>query len=133
MNWIQSFSGLAINRLPKVMSPKGHAIADYAMAAGAFIAAAAFFRSNRKAAGVAALVAGTIQTVNPLITDYPGGAFKVISFPAHGRIDAASTGMMASLPQLMGFADEPESRFFLLHATVATAVIGMTDFGREGL
>jgi hypothetical protein len=33
----------------------------------------------------------------------------------------------------MGFADEPESRFFLLHATVATAVIGMTDFGREGL
>jgi len=133
MSWIQTFSGLAIKRLPKVMSPKGHAIADYAMAAGAFIAAAAFFRSNRKTAGVAALVAGTIQTVNPLITDFPGGAFKVISFPAHGRIDATATGIIASLPQLIGFANEPESRFFLLHAGVATAVIAMTDFERSGL
>jgi len=130
MNWIQTFSGLATKRLPKVMSPKSHAIADYALAAGAFIAAIAFFRSNRKAAGVAALVAGTIQTVNPLITDFPGGAFKVIDFPTHGRIDAASTGMIASLPQLIGFAQEPESRFFLLHASVATAVIAMTDFER---
>lgn len=128
MNWIQTFSGLATRSLPKVMTPKGHAIADYAMAAAAFIAAVAFFRSNRKTAGVAALVAGTIQTVNPLITDFPGGAFKVIDFPTHGRIDVTATGVMASLPQLMGFAHEPESQFFLLHAGVATAVIGMTDF-----
>ncbi len=133
MNWIQSFSGVAMNRLPKVMSPKGHAIADYAMAAGAFIVAVAFFRAHRKTAGVAALVTGAIQTVNPLITDFPGGAFKVISYQTHGRIDAAAAGMMASLPQLMGFEDEPESRIFLLHAAVATAVIGMTDFERNAL
>lgn len=130
MSLMQNLSGLALNQLPKVISPKTHAIADYALAAGAFIAAAAFFRSNRKAAGVAALIAGTLETITPLVTDYPGGAYKAISFPTHGRIDAATTGMVASLPHLMGFANEPESRFFLLHAGAASALIGMTDFNQ---
>jgi hypothetical protein len=107
MNWIQNLSGVAIDRLPKVISPKGHAIADYAMAAGAFVAAIAFFKSKRKMAGVGALVVGAIETATPLITDFPGGAFKLISFPAHGRVDVGSTSMVAALPKLMGFSGEP--------------------------
>jgi hypothetical protein len=132
MNWIQTISGVAVSKLPKVISPKGHAIADYVMAAGAFAAAIAFFKTDRKLAGTGALITGIAETTNALITDYPGGVFKVISFPTHGRIDVGETSMVASLPRVMGFSGEPESKFFYAHAAAAMAVVGMTDFGGDG-
>lgn len=131
MNWIQTISGVAIERMPKVISPKGHAIADYAMAAGAFVAAIAFFKSKRKMAGIGALIAGAIETANPMITDFPGGVAKLIDFPTHGRVDVGATSMTASLPKLMGFSGDPESKFFYVHAAAALAVVAMTDFGGE--
>lgn len=131
MNWISKLSVLAIEHLPKRISPKGHAIADYVVAAGAIAAAIAFFKSGRKAAGVGALIAGAVETANPLITDFPGGVLKLISFPAHGRIDVAAASMVAGLPKLLRLPGDIESRFFYVHAATAMAIVGLTDFGGE--
>ena len=45
------------NKMPKVITPKAHAIIDYAMAASFFGMAAFFWRRNKRAA-VSALVCG---------------------------------------------------------------------------
>lgn len=132
MNWVQKFSGMAVRKMPKVISPKGHAVADYVMAAGAFAAAVAFYRSGRNMAGTGALLAGIAETTNALITDYPGGVFNLISFPMHGRMDLGQASMVASLPGLLGFAGEPEGKFFYAHGAAAAAVTAMTDFGGAG-
>jgi hypothetical protein len=132
MNLVQQFSGLAMEKMPKVISPKGHAIADYAMAAGAFAAAIAFFKTGHKAAGVGALIAGAVETLNPMITDFPGGLFKLISFPTHGRVDVGATSMVASLPKVMNLDGGMESKFFYIHSAAAMAVVAMTNFGGDG-
>jgi hypothetical protein len=121
-----------MEKMPKVISPKGHAIADYAMAAGAFAAAIAFFKANKKAAGVGALIAGAVEVLNPMITDFPGGVFKLISFPTHGRIDVGATTMVASLPKVMGLESGIETNFFYIHAAAAMGVVAMTNFGGNG-
>jgi len=131
MNIIQQFSGLAMDKLPKVISPKGHAIADYMVAAGAFVAAIAFFKAGRKSAGVGALIAGAVEVLNPMITDFPGGVFKVIDFPTHGRIDMGANSMVAGMPQVLGLHDG-ESKFFYIHAGVGMAVTAMTDYSKNG-
>ena len=131
MNIIQQFSGLANDRLPKVITPKGHAVADYLVAAGAFIAAFAFFKSGRKAAGIGALITGAVQVLNPMITDFPGGVFDVIDFPTHGRVDMGANSMAASMPQVLGLHDG-ESKFFYIHAGIGLAVTAMTDYNRNG-
>lgn len=132
MNWIQNVSGIAIEKMPKVISPKGHAIADYLVAAGAFAAAFAFFKSKNKPAAVAALIAGAATTANALVTDYPGGLFKLVSFPVHGRVDVGTTSLVATLPKLMGFHGDADSRFFYAHAGASLVVVSMTDFGGDG-
>lgn len=133
MNWIQRLSGIAVEKMPKVISPKGHAVADYMMAAGAFAAAFAFYKAGSKRAGTGALIAGLAETATALMTDYPGGVFKVISFPTHGRIDLGQSSMVASMPRMMGFSGDAESKFFMVHAAAATAVTAMTDFSGNGV
>ena len=74
------------NKMPKVITPKAHAIIDYAMAASFFGMAAFFWRSNKRAA-VSALVCGAAETITAFCTDYPGGVVKEISYETHGTID----------------------------------------------
>jgi len=132
MSLMQKVSGMAIEKMPKVISPKGHAIADYVMAAGAFTAAALFFKSGHKIAGIGALVAGVGELTNPLITNFPGGVWDVISFPTHGRVDVGLTSMVASIPRMMKLDGGMESKFFYMHAAAATTVVALTDFGSDG-
>jgi hypothetical protein len=49
----------ATNKMPKVISPKTHAIIDYAMAASFFGMAAFFWRRNKRAA-LSALICGAV-------------------------------------------------------------------------
>jgi hypothetical protein len=58
-----------------------------------------------------------------------------ICFPTHGRIDIGMATLVASLPGMMGFKDDAESRFFDMQAVALAAVTGLTDFtgsGRSG-
>jgi hypothetical protein len=119
------------NKLPKVIMPKTHAIIDYAMAASFFGMAAFFWRRNKRAA-ISSLVCGTAETVTALCTDYPGGVVKEISYETHGAIDFGLSGMAASLPDMLRFSGEPESRFFRVQGLVLATVAGLTDFTGSG-
>jgi len=119
------------NRMPKLIGPKSHSVVDYAMAA-AFIGMAAFFWRRNKRAAVGAVLCGAAETFNALCTDYPGGVFREITFETHGAIDFSLSGMVASLPGVLRFSAEPESRFFRLQGLALAAVAGLTDFTGSG-
>ena len=80
------------NRMPKMITPKAHAIIDYATAAAFFGMGAYLWRKNRRAA-VASLICGAAEVGTAAVTDYPGGMRPYISFEQHGKIDSImSTG-----------------------------------------
>ena len=119
-------------RMPKVISPKTHAIIDYATAGTFFVAGALLWRRSKRAA-IASLVCGAMEAGTAMITDYPGGVTDLISFQTHGRIDAGFAGFVATLPNVFMFGDEPEAMFFRGQGVALAAVTGLTDFsdGRQ--
>jgi hypothetical protein len=114
-------------RMPKVISPKTHAIIDYATA-GSFLVAGALLWKRNKRAALASMLCGAMEAGTAAMTDYPGGVKPVISFQTHGRIDAGFAGFVATLPSVMMFGDEPEAMFFRGQGVALAAVTGMTDF-----
>lgn len=119
------------DRMPKVISPKAHAIIDYATAGSFLLAGALLWRKNKRAA-LGAFACGAMEAGTAMMTDYPGGVKPVISFRTHGRIDAGFAGFVATLPTVMAFGDEPEAMFFRGQGVALAAVTGMTDFERDG-
>jgi hypothetical protein len=114
-------------RLPKAVQPTTHAVLDCAIAGSFLLLAARFWQRNRRAA-VASLICGGASAANMMLTDYPAGALDVISYRTHGRVDGGLAGVTATLPRLLGFADEPEARAFSAMALAETVVTGLTDF-----
>lgn len=119
------------NRLPKAINPTTHAIIDYAMAA-AFLAVGAFFWRRNKRAAIGSLMCGGAEVVNALMTDYPGGVARDISFETHGNIDFGLSGMVASMPDMLRFSGEREATFFRLQGLAMATVSGLTDFTGTG-
>jgi hypothetical protein len=118
------------NRLPKVLGPGAHSIIDYSVAA-LFFSAGALFWSRHKSASVSALLCGAGVMLNTLFTDYPGGAVHAINFETHGKIDVGLAGISATIPRLMGFAEDPQARFFEATAVAETLAAGFTDYGAQ--
>lgn len=119
---------LITDRLPKVLNPRQHAVADYMVAGTCFIFGAIFWARGNRRAAVAAVTCGAAATANTLITDFPGGVTKLIDFKTHGQIDGGLALATGAMPNLMGFSDTPESGFFRILALGETAVAAMTDF-----
>ena len=65
-----------------------------------------------------------------MLTDYPGGIKKAISFQTHGKIDAGLAGLTATVPNFFAFNDEDEAAFFRTMAIGESLVTGLTDFDR---
>jgi hypothetical protein len=128
MPLLHSSVKLLTKKMPKVISPRAHAVLDY-LTAGTFLAGGILLLARRrdKRAGVGALVCGVAETITSLLTDYPGGVTDVISFPTHGKIDMGLAAMTATLPEFMDFED---MGFFRAQAVLITANTGLTDFGR---
>ena len=112
-------------RLPKMISPRGHAIADYISVGLFFAAGTVFWKRNRPAAVAAFLCGGTGLLLN-LLTDYPGGVAGLIGLPAHRRFDLALAGVTASMPEILIFRDG--RTFFLAQAGAITASTNLTAF-----
>src|SRR5216110_2965354 len=96
MATFQSGVQMLSNRMPKVISPKTHAIIDYATAASFFLMGAYLWKRNRRAA-VASLICGATEAGTAAVTDYPGGLRPYISFEQHGKIDAAISGIVTTM------------------------------------
>jgi hypothetical protein len=127
------------DRMPKVISPQAHAIADYITLGGFILMTTLFWKRNKRAA-IASLICAGSEAVNTMLTDFPGGVAKVISFPTHGKVDMGLAATASALPNFMGFADEPEAKYFRVMGLNITTVGAMTDFeeprssrGRERL
>jgi len=118
--------------IPKVISPRGHAIADYSTALLFFLGAGLFWRRSKRAA-VASLICGATEAGVAALTDYPGGLKRVISFPLHRKIDLGLASMVATMPEFLAFQEENEKTFFDLQAALIAGVTEMTNFGPQGI
>jgi len=130
MALLQKGAAIFSNRLPKVLGPGTHYLVDYSVAA-LFFTAGVLFWSRHKKASVSALLCGTGALLNGLLTDHSGGAVQAISFETHGKIDVGIAGITAAIPGLMGFAKDPQARFFEATAVAETLATGLTDYGAE--
>lgn len=115
------------DRIPKPITPKAHAILDYATAGYFFVLAAVFWKRNRRAATAAAIHGGAVLGAS-LLTDYPGGVAPVLSFRGHRNVDIAQMALAAAAPAIHGFAGEPEAKYFYAQAANEASVIAMTDW-----
>jgi hypothetical protein len=118
------------NRLPKVISPKTHAIIDYA-SAGTFVAAGLLMMGSSKRAGIGSIICGAAQAGLVMMTDVPGGVFRAIDMDTHLKIDAGFSGFVATMPNLLGFGDEKKSWFFRAQGMNIAAVGAMTNEERQ--
>ena len=131
MPFLDSAAKGITDRLPTVISPKTHAVIDYSTA-GTFLAMGGLlWRKNRRAA-LASLICGGSELLTTLVTDYPGGVSKAISFQLHGRIDAGLAAMAGTIPKFFAFDDTAQARLFGLMAIGIGAVTGLTDFTGTG-
>lgn len=127
MPLLQSGVSMLVDRMPKMISPKTHAVLDYAIAATFLTAGALFWRQHRRAA-LGSFLCGAAVTANSLLTDYPGGVWKTLDFDTHGKIDAGLAGICSTMPSAMFFRKDRESSFFLAAGIAETALTALTDF-----
>ena len=132
MPLLQSSIKVLGKAMPKVASPKAHAVADYATAALFLVGAIFFWRRNKRAA-VASLICGAAEAGVAALTDYPGGVKRVISLPLHKKIDLGISSMAAAMPQFLAFEDEKEKAFFRTQSLLIVGVTALTEFGAQHL
>jgi|ERR1700733_5759162 hypothetical protein len=112
--------------IPRVVTPKAHALIDCA-SVGLFLGSAAWFwRRNRRAA-VASLVCGGAELGIMLLTDYPGGVKKLISFSSHREIDYGLAAVVASMPESLAFEGDDETKFFRVQGALITLLGELTQ------
>ena len=114
-------------RMPKVLSPTAHAIADYATLGG-FVVMGVLFWKHRRRAAVASLGCAAAEAANVLLSDHPGSIKKVINPETHAHIDFALATAASSLPGFLKFNNQPEAKFFNMMGLSLTVVHALTDF-----
>jgi hypothetical protein len=117
-------------KLPKAVSPEAHAIIDW-VTFGTFFTAGALLWNKNKRASLAAYLCADIVGSLVFLTDVRGGVWKKLSFETHGRIDPGLAGLAASLPSMLAFEGEKESRFFTWMGIAMAVAGGLTDY-KEG-
>lgn len=129
MPMVASALSVLEKRLPKVIDARTHGIIDYCHA-GFFFGMALLCRNKNPKAAAAAAFTGAFVLAESLLTDYPLGAFRVLPFEAHGRMDAAFAASSYVVPRILGF-DGGSSAVFKANAFVEATVVGLTDFNNE--
>jgi hypothetical protein len=124
---LNTVAGAVSRRMPKAISPKGHAIVDYLAVAAFFISGAFFWRRNKRAAMSAFFCGGAELALN-LLTDYPGGVRPALSLPTHAKVDLGLAALTATMPEFMDFEDDREKAFFLVQSGALTVLTNLTDF-----
>jgi hypothetical protein len=113
--------------VPKVIDASTHAIIDYVTAAS-FFGLGAYLHGRHPRAAALAYANGTAVLGLAVLTNYPGGVFRSVSFRTHGWVDMLLAGMTAAGPAMLGFADEPIAQVFLGQAAFETGVVAATDW-----
>ena len=118
---------LLLKPVPRFISPRAHAVIDYVTVGSFFMSAIWLWHRNKRAA-LAAILCGGAELAVSLLTNYPGGIKKAISFRTHGNIDLGLGAMIATMPEFLAFQDDAEKKLFLTQGAVVTAVRELTQF-----
>jgi len=118
---------LTTDRLPRAISPAQHAVLDYGVATTFFSLGFRLRHRHRAAASLAFLNCAMVLGMS-LITDYPGGVVRKLSFRGHRTGDIIQAGLAAAGPVLLGFAGDPEANYFYGQALSEVGVISATDW-----
>jgi hypothetical protein len=118
---------LEIPGVRKVIDPARHALLDYGVAA-TYLMMGANLMSRHKTAATLAFINGGMVLGMSLMTDYPGGVWRRISFPMHGALDVMQAAVAGLGPVVMGFAQDEEARAFYGQAISELGVIAATDW-----
>ncbi len=113
--------------LSTAISPAQHAVLDYCVASTFLGVGISLFNRNRRAAALALINSGMVLGLS-MLTDYPGGVVRKLSFKAHRTGDIIQASLAAVGPVLLGFGDEPEARYFYGQAVSEIGVIATTDW-----
>ena len=116
--------------VPKVISPAMHGMLDYSVAA-TFFALGMRFASTHRRASTLAYVNGAMVLGLALMTNYPAGVFKKISFKTHRTADIMQAALAGIGPVAMGFANDPEASYFYGQAVSEVGVIAATDWDAQ--
>jgi hypothetical protein len=117
----------ATRLVPAVISPAQHAVLDYGVAATFFGIGAALWGRHRPAATLA-LINGAMVLGMSLLTNYPGGVYRTLSFRTHRTGDIVQAALAGFGPALFGFSGDPEARYFYGQALSEAGVIAATDW-----
>ncbi|HKW16195.1 MAG TPA: hypothetical protein VJO35_01680 [Terriglobales bacterium] len=126
---LNKIAQFAVKPFPRAISPKIHATLDY-INVGILLTGAAVFWGRNKRAAVGALAAAGAALAVDLLTNYPGGAKRVIPFRIHRDIDFGLAGMVAGMPEFLAFDKEHERKLFITEGVLISAVNELTDFPR---
>lgn len=113
-----------------VISPAQHAVLDY-LVAGAFITAGLAFLPRHKPAATLAFLNGVMVLGMSMLTDYPGGLRRTLSFKGHRTGDMVQAALAGLGPALFGFAHDPEAKYFYGQAASEVGVIAATDWDQS--
>jgi hypothetical protein len=116
-----------VNPAGKVIGPRAHAVADYSTVA-TLLGIGMRLRNQHPRASTFAFVNAAAVLMSSLLTDYPGGLFKRISFKTHGAIDVAQAALLAAGPAVLGFARDAEAQLFYAQAALEAGVVAATDW-----
>jgi hypothetical protein len=119
--------GTPVTNLTKAISPAQHAVLDYGVAA-TFFAFAASVRSSHRPAAMLALINGAMVLGMSMLTNYPGGVVRTLSFRTHRTGDIVQAVLAGFGPVLMGFPNDPEAKYFYGQALSEAGVIAATDW-----
>ena len=120
-----------VRNLTKAISPTQHAVLDYGVAAAFFTFGFSVLSRHRPAAALA-FTNGAMVLGMSLLTDYPGGVFRTLSFRGHRTGDIAQAALAAVGPVLLGFGRDPEAKYFYSQAVSEAGVIAATDWDAAG-
>jgi hypothetical protein len=89
------------------------------------------YRRRNPAAATLAFLNGGMVLGMSLLTDYPGGVWRTISFKTHGTLDVVQAALAGLGPLLFGIQDTPEATAFYGQALSEVGVIATTDWNGE--
>ena len=124
---INSAAKVLLKPVPRFISPQAHAVIDY-ITVGSFLMSAVWLWPRNKRAALGALICGGAGLAVSLLTNYPGGVKKVISFRTHGEVELGLAAMTATMPEFLAFNDDAEKKFFIGEGATITAIRELTHF-----
>jgi hypothetical protein len=123
----QNHTSTQNHKMTAVISPAQHAMLDYGVAATFFGIGAALWNRHRPAARLA-FMNGAMVLGMSMLTNYPGGVYRRLSFKTHRTGDIVQAALAGFGPALFGFSGDPEAKYFYGQALSEAGVIAATDW-----